>query len=591
MPRRVSLPFEPAAEPVKLSALVSVGTDFGRSVNLERDFYSQTALENYVLTITARDTLTRFYHGLENASGARAFTLTGPLGSGKSVFALLAAKALSSSSGKDAQGARLLIKAQDKELWQTLFDRRRKGALRDQGLCPILVSGSREPIDRALLRGLLRALDGFFRTRPPKLLNEVRQLLAEAEAGEQILARRLSEVFEQAAEKIHSSSTPGSGLFIVVDELGKLLEFSAAHPYSSDIFILQELAEAAKRSTDHPILLVTILHQSFDLYAEKLNRAQKDEWLKIQGRFEDIAFQEPTEQLLRILARGINHSGPEDAVQSINDCGLRLAERAEELGIVPTGSKREVAGLLASCFPLHPVVALILGHLFRRLGQNERSLFVYLTSHEPYGFQEFLASHVWREDEPAVYTLDRLYDYVVTALGSGLYAYGGGRRWAEIESALDRLTRATELEVKLIKAIGLLRVIGDIGELKPSNAVLQYAFAGTGVTPEQIDRALEQLRRQSIIIYRQYSGGYGLWDGSDLDLDEKIKEARARIDFNESLASSLTKHFKPRPVIARHHSFVTGTLRFFDVRYTQLDEFEKALAGRGKCETSRRVHI
>lgn len=330
MPRRVSLPFEPPVDPVKLSALVSVGTDFGRSVNLERDFYSQTALQNYVLTITARDTLTRFYHGLENTSGARAFTLTGPLGSGKSVFALLATKALSSSSDKDSQDARLLIKTQDKELWQTLFDRRRKSALREQGLCPVLVSGSREPIDRALLRGLLHALEGFFRTRPPRLLNDVQQLLTEAETGIQIPARRLSEVFEQAAEKIHSSHSPGSGLFIVVDELGKLLEFSAAHPHSSDIFILQELAEAAKRSTDHPILLVTILHQSFDLYAERLNRTQKDEWLKIQGRFEDIAFQEPTEQLLRILARGISHNGPEDLIQSIHKCGLRLAEQAQE---------------------------------------------------------------------------------------------------------------------------------------------------------------------------------------------------------------------------------------------------------------------
>jgi hypothetical protein len=577
MPRRTPIQVETTAEPLKLSELISVVARFGRSVNLERDFYSQATLDEYVLTITARDTLERFYHGLENNSGVRAFTLTGPFGAGKSAFALFAAKVLSYSSNASAQSARLLIKSQDKELWQSLFDRRRKGALGEQRLCPVLVSGSREPIDRALLRGLARALEEFFRTKPPRLLGEVKQLLSVAEAGEQILARRLSDVFEQAAKKIRSSHTPGSGLLIVIDELGKLLEYAAAHPQSSDIFILQELAEAAKRSTDHPILLVTILHQAFDRYAEKLSRAQRDEWMKIQGRFEDVPFQEPTEQLLRILARGISRHGPESAIQSINTFGERLAEQAEELGIIPKGAKKDAVELLTKCSPLHPTVALILGHLFRRLGQNERSLFVYLSSHEPHGFQDFLANNVWSEDEPAVYTLDRLYDYVVTALGSGLYAQGNGRKWAEIESALDRLARATELEVKLVKIIGLLRVIGDIGDLKPSKMILQYALASAGIKSDQVDYTLEQLRRKSIIVYRQYSGGYSLWDGSDIDIDEKIGEARARIDFNESLAISLTKHFKPRPVIARQHSFITGTLRFFDVRYAQLDEFEKAL--------------
>ena len=297
------------SETLKLSDVVSVGSRFGRSVNLERDYDKQVSLEGYVLTTTARATLHRLAQAQIDESASRAWTLTGPYGSGKSAFALFAAKALSTSLSDDVQIARNLIKAQDKELWHSLFDRRRKNALGHQGLCPVLVSGSREPINKALLRGLESAIEHYWPSSPPLLLVEVRSLLSAIEAGEIIPGRRVVEMFEEMARRVGSSRKSGVGLLIVVDELGKLLEYAATHPTVSDIFVLQELAEATKRKSDHPIFLITVLHQAFDRYIERLGRTQKEEWMKVQGRFEDIAFQEPTEQILRILGRSNPSSG------------------------------------------------------------------------------------------------------------------------------------------------------------------------------------------------------------------------------------------------------------------------------------------
>lgn len=567
-----------ANEKIKLSELVGVGARFGRSVNLERDFYAETPLNGYVLTTTGRITLDRLMQGLENTSGVRAWTLTGPYGSGKSAFALFAAKLLSSAASKDTQLARQLVKDQDKDFWLRFFDRRRKSALPERGLCPVLVTGTREPLGKALLRGLIRSIEEFWSRKPPLLLAEARGLLEAFETGKIVSGRQIVEVYEQAAEKVCLSSSPGGGLLVIVDELGKFLEYAAVHPQHSDIFLLQEMAEAAKQSTNHPLLLVTILHQTFDRYVEKLGRTQREEWMKVQGRFEDIAFQEPTEQLLRILSQAIRHKGPDHVVASLDDYGHRLAEQAEHLGVNPSGTNRDqIVDLVRSCIPLHPTVALALGHLFRRLGQNERSFFAFLTSHEPHGFQEFLGKNTWDKHHPLSYRLDQFYDYVITTLGSGLYAQGQGKKWAEIESALDRLVNPSEVEVRLIKVIGLLRVVGDIGNLKPSKEVLEFALEDEKVTAAEIEKGLKQLQHKSIIIYRRYNDGFSLWDGSDVDIDERLREARARVDPNESLARSLTRYFRPRPVVARHHSFRTGTLRYFDVRYTQLDEFEEVL--------------
>ena len=79
---------------IKLSDAVKVESRFGRSVNLERDFYAQASLDGFILTTTGRAALYRFAKSFANTNAPRAWTLTGPFGSGKSAFALFLAKAL-----------------------------------------------------------------------------------------------------------------------------------------------------------------------------------------------------------------------------------------------------------------------------------------------------------------------------------------------------------------------------------------------------------------------------------------------------------------------------------------------------------------
>src|SRR5207253_9641 len=108
------------------------------------------------------------------------------------------------------------------------------------------------------------------------LLIEVRALLKSIDAGKSVSGRRVVEMFEEMAHKVASSRKPGIGLLVVIDELGKLLEYAASYPENSDIFILQELAEATKRRTNPPLFLMTVLHQAFDRYVEKLDRSHKE---------------------------------------------------------------------------------------------------------------------------------------------------------------------------------------------------------------------------------------------------------------------------------------------------------------------------
>src|SRR5438046_2489274 len=62
-------------------------------------------------------------------------------------------------------------------------------------------------------------------------------------------------------------SKDADGLVIIIDELGKYLEHAALD--GGDAHILQDLAELSARSQSR-LLIVGILHQSFERYAAKL---------------------------------------------------------------------------------------------------------------------------------------------------------------------------------------------------------------------------------------------------------------------------------------------------------------------------------
>ena len=142
------------------------------------------------------------------------------------------------------------------------------------------------------------------------------------------------------------------------------------------------------------------------------------------------------------------------------------------------------------------------------------------------------------------------------------------------------------MTVKLIKTIGLLGIVGEGSvNLKASKALLRYALDdGTETFQNEVDepvesfeRALAMLEQHSIAIYRRYNDAYALWEGSDIDIEGRVREAAAHLDPNLRLPTALSTLMQPQSLIARRHLFVTGTLRHFAVQYTDLEGFDTDL--------------
>ena len=561
---------------IPLSDIFHVTSRFRRSVHLERDFYAENSLDGYVVTVTARETLRRLISALENHASSKAWSLTGPYGSGKSAFALFAAKLLGDADSPATQEASRLLENGDVLLWNQFADARAR-CQKQRGFCPVLISGERAPITIALLRGLANGLAAFGSgSRRFRLIGTIERRLESTTPENPPFASEITDFFEAAARKI--GETGGAGLILVVDELGKFLEYAAQHPSQGDMFVLQSLAEFAARSEDTPFLLLTILHQAFEQYAQRLGESQREEWAKVQGRFEDVAFLEPAEQVLRLIGNAIERDG--NASQTLNNSG-RFLTVSVHLGLKPRQlNKEEFLQLLKSCLPLHPAVALIAGSLFRRFAQNERSLFALLNSGEHHGLQDFLANnHIHDGRCIPLFSLPELYDYINTAFGNRLYGSSDGKKWAGIESAIARLPNPSPTTVKLIKSIGLLGVVGEVSvNLRSSERLLRYALDDeTGNYTQKFERALAELEKRSIAIYRRHNDAYALWEGSDIDIESRLTEAAAQLDPNQRLATTISELLSPQPLIARRHFFLTGTLRYFTIRYTDVERFDTDL--------------
>lgn len=536
----------------QLGEIVRIPSAFSRSVNIEQDLQGWASGEfTYHVTPLFRQMTRRIVEGILAPTGNRAWSIIGPYGTGKSA-AMLAL-------------VRLLCKIQDEKLVRKLSNEdsdlvRMLSRLHKHtgAFAPLLLNGFRGSLTAALYDTVRRTAEDL-----ADLSDEYRLRVAKCHPEDSKAVTDL--VIELARTR---------PCLVVIDELGKFLEYAAQHPERSDIYLLQLLAEAAARMVDNPLVVITVLHQSADRYGNYLVHTQRQELAKVQGRFEEISFQQPVEQMLRLIAAAIELSGPNEDVERIRNVARQLAARAWTMGIVPFQMpENEFVELLAGCAPLHPITAILLGPLFRKLAQSERSLFAFLTSNEPYGFRWFISREGSRDAKNALYPPDCLYDYVDSSCGTSLFSHQQGRKWAQVDAALDALRDPTETEVRVVKLVGLMGAIGDIASLRPSVDVIRLALRAP-----DLDAAIESLAKKSILVYRRFLGAFRLWEGSDLNIEERMHEAANHITDSTPLDELLAGSLSPRPQVARRHSHLTGTLRFFDVRYTTLTNLSRELA-------------
>ena len=504
-----------------LAHRVHVARRFRKSIRIDTDLSDPAALEGFVCPPSSAAALeTMAKHVVESEQAA--FTWTGPYGTGKSSLVVALSAALNGSAELRESASHILGPKMAEVIWDAMPPRAK-------GWRILPVVGRRD--------------------RPAQVVGEA------IERTRLVRYRKIGPwtdeyVFDALTRIAKRAPTQHGGLIVFIDEMGKFLEGAAYD--GTDIYFFQQLAELASRSSKR-LIVVGILHQAFEEYAYRLSREMRDEWAKIQGRFVDLAISVGPYEQLELLGHAIDVDGQRSKP-------TELAKRVASI-LHPSTPPH----LLENCWPLHPITACLLGPISRRrFGQNQRSLFSFLNSTEPLGFQDFLRTAA----EGDLYSPEMVWDYLRANLEPSIIASPDGHRWAMAADALERCSAAgdDELQVRLLKVIALVDLFKERSGLVASRELLSLAVPDR--REEEIREALACLEGASLIIFRKFNNSYSIFEGSDFDIEHAVDEAYetiSEIDF-----SRLTALAGLQPVIAKRHYHKTGAIRWFETAVVPL---------------------
>ena len=355
----------------------------------------------------------------------------------------------------------------------------------------------------------------------------------------------------------------GKVLLIFIDEFGKILEYSATHQPEKSMYFIQQFAEFCN-DPSRDIIFITTLHQNFGAYTEKLTFSQKQEWVKTKGRFEDLTFNEPVEQLLLLAAKKIQQWNVIDI--TIGDQSSDFTKIAEKHYHLPNGLKGNYE-LSQQLFPLEIIAATMLTKALQRYGQNERSLFTFLNNTSENGIQEYFKNN-------KVFSIMDVFDYIYSNYFSFLITTLNEDKnyWDALRDTLLRTRNIFGSEYRigeaLIKIIGLTNLLSEPGSHINEKFITDYTKV-LNYPLEEVQKALNSLVENKIIYYRKYANRYVLTEGTDINYELELTKASASIDLTSEIIQDVKKYFKKTHEIARRVSFEKGTSRFFEYMLTE----------------------
>jgi hypothetical protein len=540
---------------VSLFDSIKVRRRYSRSVNLERDLEIAESVNGYIVTPKVEGLINRFIDSITTPNAVRAWTITGAYGTGKSAFAHFLSAICSSREEEIRKNAHKMLKASN------ITSQRIYKAIPERGFIRAVATAQKEPVTHTLVRGLKYGVDSFYanaRGQKGRLRSNLDALCEKTIKGEHVPGELVLNLL------VDFGKSSRTGIIIIVDELGKNLEYCSQNQATADLYLLQQIAELPSGDRHTRIFFLGLLHQAFYNYSHGLATSQRNEWMKIQGRFEDIPFAESPSRLVHLIADAIDQTGLDASrKRQISDWARKWKA---ELSALDLGRMNILD--IGRVYPFHPLCALALPVLCTKFSQNDRTLFTFLASDEPHSFKAFLKSAEFDSNLPTV-KVHNLYDFFIESVSVAIASSSQHQKWVEIQSLISELGNLDGGSLNTLKTVGILNLISNMGALKASPKTVALSLCDDPASGEAVGywlKVIEDLSSKGIVRYINAIDGLRIWEGTDFDTEKELAEEIHRVDLN--LANILNQFSPLKPLVARRHSYVSGTNRYFERYHT-----------------------
>ena len=605
--------------------MISTSKNFQTSVNIAYDIGNIEKVKNFIPTPESVGFIGKILRSAgEKTSERRAHILIGPYGKGKSYTVLETLYLLSHSKGKRKNDAVEYIAQKMASTGlasaREIIEWPRNG----KRLLPILVNGNasslsqtflyalRSALNRSELKNLMPethfesaartiekweenfpdTLERFNRlasARSGKFKERLRRFDAEAFAEFESLYPKLTsgsefnpfsgfdvvDVYEKVCRKICESKIY-DGLFVVYDEFGKYLESNIATAKSQDAKLLQDFAEKCDRSGREQLHLLLICHKEIENYIDVLPKQKIDGWRGVSERFEHIRFYHGDSDSYALIKASIVKDKREwNAYISQNkaafgsfakkwDVWKRLFLDEEE-----NARWRLRETIVYGCFPLHPVTTFILPRLSEMIAQNERTLFTFLAGGGKNSFGSILQRLDFEKGKSPNLpwmTPECLYDYFEEQLKNESYSEEIRKKFYTANAACRKFPKKS-LEVKLVKTLFLIDILGRKDRLSPTREVLDSIYADVGYSLADVRDALAHLK-EGRILYENANGDFlELKKDSGIDIFRMIHDETEKRKRGFDAVCVLDSSNAERFLYPTRYNVSNKMTRFFRVRF------------------------
>ncbi len=528
---------------ILLSTIVGVPDKPRVSANIEYDSLNDI-IDRYIPNTSFIEASNIFLAGLGKGG---AMSIIGPYGSGKSTFGMVLGQMVAPSHDSGWKATYGMLREMAPDLAANLMTGRRQAGLHRSGMIRCIATARLEPVAATILRAVANGAISYFGVAYGRNNFEEARTL-----------RRCAKLLQKGVvpdtatiSRIVSSMAASAPVLLMVDEFGKNIEYFADGGSDGDLFLLQELAEMTGTSNGIRLHIVTIQHMVFGEYVVGSSGTRIKEWAKIQGRFEMVYFTNSLEHTRTLLSSSLK---PKDGMSNLilQWAGQYAKSAAEEAGVDISDE------IVASCYPLHPLAVEALPELCSRYGQNDRTLLSFVFGRYP----GTIARFVDKERLDGSGTLptmgaDHLYDYFIAGSApTRIGAPASMSRLVEIDTIIRDAQLSDDTEQSVLKAIGLMNLIGRSGRLRASSGMIR-CMVGRGA-----GQAIKNLESRSIITYRRHADEYRVWHGTDVNVATKI-DAYGKVIQSMAYPALMKAAMDPEPIIAARHGMETGTIRVF----------------------------
>ena len=135
---------------------------------------------------------------------------------------------------------------------------------------------------------------------------------------------------------------------------------------------------------------------------------------------------------------------------------------------------------------------------------------------------------------------------------------------------------------RVLKCVALLGILKD-ARLPAKLEILQLALTGLSGAEVDVPAALEELKARRLIVFSRVRDTYRLWEGGDIDVEAEMSRARSTLGAGAVLRVARDPALCPPPrLIARRHSFETGTMRVVGSRICTASGLDATIREMGK---------